>query len=180
VSDMNHDERDPDSTDSTEGGGRLDVEAAFADIVAHWDDASRTPVGTWPAQEDVDPVQPDEAAPEPPPEAAPMSFSAYDGPHVPLAPEGWSQREELPAAEPEGYVPPEPPPLPRGDTLGWLAWTAVLGGPVFLLMASLWWTDIGRFWIMIAVLAFIAGFAAIVARLPNHRSDDDTDDGAVV
>ncbi len=177
---MSHDERDPDSTDSTEPGGRLDVEAAFADIVAHWDDASRTPVGTWPAQEDADPLEVVDTTPEPGDETPTMSFSAYDGPTVPLAPAGWSPREELTSAEPEGYVPPEPPPLPRGDPIGWLAWCAVLGGPVFLLMASLWWTDIGRFWIMIAVLAFIAGFAAIVARLPNHRSDDDPDDGAVV
>ncbi len=112
-------------------------------------------------QEDVEPEDsaPDQKAPPAAPDE-PMSFSAYDGPAVPLAPTGWSPREELPeATEPEGYVPPEPPPLPRGDLLGWLAWIAVLGGPLFLLFASLWWTDVGRFWILLAVLAFIAGFA---------------------
>ena len=82
--------------------------------------------------------------------------------------------------EPEGYVPPEPPPLPRGDAIGWLAWAAVIGGPLFLLLASQVWSDIDRIWIMLAVLAFIAGFATIVARLPNSRGDDDSDDGAVV
>jgi hypothetical protein len=174
MSDMSHDERD------AEGRSRLDVEAAFADIVARWDQDNTAPVGSWPAQEDVevadDVDEPASATDEPPP----MSFSAYDGPHVPLAPSGWSPREELPAAETEGYVPPEPPPLPRGDAIGWLAWIAVLGGPIFLFFASLWWTDVGRFWILLAVLAFIAGFAAIVARLPNHRSEDGPDDGAVV
>ena len=77
-------------------------------------------------------------------------------------------------------MPPEPPPLPRGDAIGSLAWIAVLGGPVFLFFASLWWTTSVGYWILLAVLAFIAGFAAIVARLPNHRSEDGPDDGAVV
>jgi hypothetical protein len=176
---MSHDERD------AEGRSPLDVEAAFADIVAHWDEDHATPVGSWPVQEDVDTDDAPPAQAEPPAQPAPpeepMSFSAYDGPAVPLAPTGWSPREELPdTSEPEGYVPPEPPPLPRGDALGWLAWMAVLGGPLFLVFASLWWTDVGRFWILVAVLAFIAGFAAIVARLPDHRSDDGPDDGAVV
>jgi hypothetical protein len=171
---MSHDERD------AEGRSRLDVEAAFADIVSRWDEDSRAPVGTWPVQEDVEPEETAPEQPAPGDEPAPMSFSAYDGPEVPLAPTGWSPREELPAADTEGYVPPEPPPLPRGDAIGWLAWIAVLGGPIFLFFASLWWTDVGRFWILLAVLAFIAGFAAIVARLPNHRSDDGPDDGAVV
>ena len=174
MSDMSHDERD------AEGRSRLDVEAAFADIVARWDDESPDPVGSWPVQEDVEAREEAADHPEPSDDPPPRSFSAYDGPQVPLAPTGWSPREELPAAEPEGYVPPDPPPLPRGDALGWLAWIAVLGGPLFLFVASLWWTDVGRFWILLAVLAFIGGFAAIVARLPNNRSDDGPEDGAVV
>jgi hypothetical protein len=184
---MSHDERDADGPK-----GRLDVEAAFADIVAHWDDAHEGPVGTWPVQEDVEAADgsSDSAGPADP--AAPSgdvavagtpddaSFTAYDGPHVPLAPAGWSPREDLSTQEPEGYVPPEPPPLPRGDLVGWLAWIAVLSGPVFLGLASIVWTDIARLWIMLAVLAFIAGFATLVARMPNSRGDDGPDDGAVV
>ncbi len=53
---MSHDERDQDGLEGAEKRGPLDVEAAFADIVAHWDDASRTPVGSWPAQEDIGPT----------------------------------------------------------------------------------------------------------------------------
>jgi len=37
-----------------------------------------------------------------------------------------------------------------------------------------------NFWVDITPNTFIAGFAAIVARLPNHRSEDGPDDGAVV
>jgi hypothetical protein len=166
--------------DGGESRGPLDVEAAFADIVAHWDDSSRTPVGSWPAQEDLGPIiigddlTDDEPAADDP---ASTSGSSYA---VPLTPTDWVPREPEPPVLEEGYVPPDPPPLPRGDLIGWLAWTAVIGGPLFLLLASQVWTDIGRIWIMLAVLAFIAGFAAIVARLPNTRGDDDPDDGAVV
>ena len=180
---MSHDERDQEGLGGSEGRGPLDVEAAFADIVLHWDDTSRTPVGSWPAQEDIGPTLiPDKDDPEavqtdPPSPSGPV-ISSYD---VPLAPSGWTPRpDEAAVEEPEGYVPPEPPPLPRGDAIGWLAWAAVVGGPLFLLLASQVWSDIDRIWIMLAVLAFIAGFATIVARLPNSRGEDDSDDGAVV
>lgn len=167
--------------EGSEGRGPLDVEAAFADIVAHWDDTSRTPVGSWPAQEDIAPIiigddltDDEDKRADPGPGA---SASSYDEPVVPT---DWAPRPDSPVEEVERFVPPDPPPLPRGDLVGWLAWTAVIGGPLFLLLASQVWTDIGRIWIMLAVLAFIGGFAAIVARLPNSRNDDDTDDGAVV
>jgi hypothetical protein len=166
------DEQRPD-----DGRGPLDVEAAFADIVAHWDDPSRAPVGSWPAQEDIPPIIiGDDLTDE-----DDSGKGAVSGYHVPLVPTDWAPKAAEPAdGEPEGFVPPDPPPLPRGDLVGWLAWTAVIGGPLFLLLASQLWTDIGRIWIMLAVLAFIGGFAAIVARLPNSRNEDDPDDGAVV
>jgi hypothetical protein len=205
VSDMSHDEREPER-------GPLDVEAAFADIVAHWDDPNRSPVGSWPAQEDIGPTLVDDGkdgrdgkggapggateatdllapgsptatppAPSTPAKPTSPAGPAVSGYDIPLAPADWTPPKVEPVEEEsEGYVPPEPPPLLRGDPIGWLAWAAVLGGPLFLLLASQVWTDIGRIWIMLAVLAFIGGFAAIVARLPNSRNDDDPDDGAVV
>jgi hypothetical protein len=170
------DERVP---DGGEARGPLDVEAAFADIVAHWDDSSRTPVGSWPAQEDLGPIIIGDDLTDDEPDADEVSADSGSSYTVSLTPTDWAPRvPEVPVEE--GYVPPDPPPLPRGDLIGWLAWTAVIGGPLFLLLASQVWTDIGRIWIMLAVLAFIAGFAAIVARLPNSRNDDDPDDGAVV
>jgi hypothetical protein len=165
--------------EGSEGRGPLDMEAAFADIVAHWDDTNRTPIGSWPAQEDVGPIIiGDDLTDDEPDSGGELgSVSSYA---VPLAPADWAPKVDEPVEEAEGYVPPDPPPLPRGDLVGWLAWTAVIGGPLFLLLASQVWTDIGRLWIMLAVLAFIGGFAAIVARLPNSRNEDDPDDGAVV
>lgn len=77
------------------------------------------------------------------------------------------------------FVPPEPPPLPRGDFLTTFAWVCVLGGPLFLLFAALAWTDIPGILIVAGVAAFIGGFVALVARMPNEHPDD-PDDGAVV
>jgi len=77
----------------------------------------------------------------------------------------------------EGFVPPEPPPLPRpshpADKWGW---GAAIGGPV-LLVGS---TALGLpTWIGgLGVAAFIAGFITLVARMRNDR--DSGDDGAVV
>jgi hypothetical protein len=77
----------------------------------------------------------------------------------------------------DGFVPPEPPPLPRpshpADKWGW---GAAIGGPA-LLVGS---TTLGLpTWIGgIGVAAFIAGFVTLVARMRNER--DSGDDGAVV
>jgi hypothetical protein len=77
----------------------------------------------------------------------------------------------------DGFVPPEPPPLPRpshpADKWGW---GAAIGGPVLLVGSTMlglptWIGGIG-------VAAFIAGFVTLVARMRNER--DSGDDGAVV
>lgn len=76
----------------------------------------------------------------------------------------------------EGYVPPEPPPLPRPrDAVARFSWVAALGGPVVIFATTLlgWET-----WIRgMAVVASVAGFASLIARM-NDRDDDDN--GAVV
>lgn len=77
----------------------------------------------------------------------------------------------------EGFVPPEPPPLPRGDLVSRLAWGGALGAPLFLLIAALFWRDAPEWLVGAAVVAFVAGFVALVVRMPD-RSDDE--DGAVV
>jgi fatty acid desaturase len=76
-------------------------------------------------------------------------------------------------------VPPEPPPLPRGDLVSRLAWAGVLLGPAFLLLSAIFWDGAGPLALAVAALAFVAGFVTLVSRLPAHRDDDD-DDGAVV
>jgi len=133
-----------------------DVDAAFLRIIAGWDD---TPSLVDPPPTAVDPVV-----------APPAPRSPEPGP-----------RDHVPAAEPdERYVPPEPPPLPRGDVAGVLAWAAVLLGPLFLLFAGLFWRAASPLWLGLAVVAFVGGFVALVMRLPSHRDADSDDDGAVL
>jgi hypothetical protein len=96
------------------------------------------------------------------------------GPPAP-GPRNWDAADE----PEEGYVPPEPPPLPRGDLVSRLAWAGVLLGPAFLLLSALLWDGAGPLPLGVAALAFIGGFVTLVARLPARRDDED-DDGAVV
>lgn len=77
------------------------------------------------------------------------------------------------------FVPPTPPPIPRGDAISRAAWTGVLGAPaLFVLIALLQWTPPG--WLTTGLIAsFVAGFVTLIARLRGHHPDD-PDNGAVV
>ena len=155
----------------------LDIDSAFAAIVA--DFALSAPQGTpgvnpWPASEDLE----DEPAAVPIPPVLPIERR-----------EGTVRRIVIAGIEPGdsgddepdegGYVPPEPPPFPRGDLVARLAWGAVIGGPVFLLIAALLWRSLPTAMLLVALLAFVAGFVTLVARMPPDHPDD-PDDGAVV
>jgi hypothetical protein len=92
-----------------------------------------------------------------------------------------SPAEDEDRDEDEHYVPPPPPPLPHLDPVAKGAWTALFGGPAYLLVASIagWvvpgWAALG------AVAAFIGGFTAVVLRLGDRPAgDDDPDQGAVL
>jgi len=78
----------------------------------------------------------------------------------------------------EGYEPPEPPPL-GGDLVSRMSWAAVLGGPLFLVFAVLFWQNLPHLLMLAALAAFVGGFIALVARMPRDRDDDDND-GAVL
>lgn len=84
--------------------------------------------------------------------------------------------DELLAEEPD-YQPPHPPPLKApADAVARFAWAGALGGPVFVFLAYAldWGTWLGA----AGVIASIAGFGTLVARMPHERDSDD--DGAVV
>ncbi|MGD0684441.1 MAG: hypothetical protein ABSA03_04930 [Streptosporangiaceae bacterium] len=83
--------------------------------------------------------------------------------------------------EDEHFIPPPPPPLPPLDPVAKGAWTALFGGPAYLLVATTagWvmpgWAAFG------AVAAFVGGFAVIVVRMGDKPSrGDGPDNGAVV
>lgn len=80
-------------------------------------------------------------------------------------------------AEEGDYEPPHPPPLKApADAVARFAWAGALGGPVFVVIAHV--MDLGGWLGAVGVIASIAGFGTLVARLPHERDTDD--DGAVV
>jgi len=89
---------------------------------------------------------------------------------------------QLPAEdEDDHYIPPPPPPLPALDPVAKGAWTALFGGPAYLLVATSagWvlpgWATFG------AVGAFVGGFAVLVIRMGDKPSrGSGPDNGAVL
>jgi hypothetical protein len=165
----------------------LDVDSAFAAIIAGWADAPST--GSWPAEEDLtsgrhrrmdDPrgaragaSDQDDGGDDDPDDD---SLALAGGPLIPSLSGPLAEPLD---DEPEGFVPPDPPPLPRGDVVSRLAWAGVIGGPIFLLTAVIGWRTAPQILVLTAVAGFVGGFVVLVSRMPKHRSDDD-DDGAVV
>ena len=97
---------------------------------------------------------------------------------------GSGPRDVAPVHDPasEHYVPPVPPPLPRLDPATKLAWLALFGGPLYLLVATATSTPISGLTAFLAVAAFVGGFIVLVLRMDNGRPPDSgsDDDGAVV
>jgi hypothetical protein len=88
-----------------------------------------------------------------------------------------------PPADDEGhFIPPVPPPLPKLDPVAKGAWTALFGGPGYLIVATAAGWQVSGLAAFCAVAAFVAGFAILVLRMhePGPGGPDDGDDGAVV
>ncbi len=148
------DDRDSDPTNR-------ELAAAFAEIVAGWNDPAPERIPHRPVTgDDPSPATETIAEPEIAPEPVP-----YVGP-----------RDWAPEPEVSGFEPPEPGPWPQLSPLTWLAWLGLLGAPVFLVIAN--WQGLSRIWSFLGVLAFIGSFAFLVNKLPRSRDGDD--DGAVV
>ncbi|MDQ1629787.1 MAG: hypothetical protein QOI54_3531 [Actinomycetota bacterium] len=148
-------------------------ELAWAGIVATFDSPIIDVVRRWPASEEVD---------EP---RGSIGTTRADG-DEPAAPRvlDWPPApppEVHRAGDEEHFQPPPPPPIPVPDTLGRFAWTAVLGGPLFLLVATLAGLDASGWPGLLALGAFMGGFVTLVARMKDRPpSDLGDDDGAVV
>jgi hypothetical protein len=164
----------------------LDIDSAFAAIVAGWADESPS---TWPAEEDLTQGRhrrvddPDATAGDPPGRHQERDDDelALSGPGGGSLVPSVDQPEEGPEDDigrADAFVPPDPPPLPRGDAFTMLAWAGVTIGPLFLLISVIW-QSAPQVLVLTALAAFVGGFVTLVARMPKHRDDDD-DDGAVV
>ncbi len=187
-----HDEPEADATDGAEESENLlDVDAAFAEIVAGWADEAPDPLGAWPSPSRGAETSPGEGVlgrgrrrGDRPPHAGGVpsaDLPPAEGMTEPLLPRGYREQSEpdpLDAEEP-AYNPDDLSTLPPASWLTRLSWAGVLGGPLALLLAVLFWRDAPRLFIAGAVLAFVAGFVMLVVHLPGRRDEDD-DPGAVL
>lgn len=156
-------------------------EIAWSDIVAGFDQDTRElgdVVPRWPASEDVDPAQADDSG---------ARASGTPGPTIGFevlrdgTPTSPVVRPDPPDDPDDHFQPPPPPPLPDIDRVGRFAWAGAVGGPLLLLLAALAGLRLDGWVGLLALLAFMAGFVTLVARMkPRNPSDSGPDDGAVV
>ncbi|MGW8061089.1 hypothetical protein ACVV2G_02130 [Streptomyces ziwulingensis] len=182
-----------------EQGVPLDEDAVWAAIVAGYGDEPPDPPGAKPFKsvEDLALLEPETNDDKPEPDAPATDRPTADRPasarplggSVAFAP-GVGPRDHS-LAEPseddlgeddEGhFVPPEPPPLPEGDTTAKFAWLGVLGGPVLLLLAVVLGWDMTWWLATLSIGGFLGGFATLVLRMrTGDEDDDDPGRGAVV
>jgi hypothetical protein len=123
-------------------------------------------------------IRPATKPPAAPPAEPPAAPAGLDSPAL------WADADDEPDADDdsgEHYTPPPPAPLPRLDPVAKGAWTALFGGPAYLFVSTLLgWSPPG--WAaLLAVAAFVGGFAVIVLRMGDKPSrGDGPDNGAVV
>jgi hypothetical protein len=86
-----------------------------------------------------------------------------------------------PPDDEEDFVPPVPPPLPTLDPVAKGAWAALLGGPGYLLVATMVGWAIPGWAAFLAVAAFVGGLATLVIRMGDKPPrDSGPGDGAVL
>lgn len=111
-------------------------------------------------------------------EAPARSFTVYA---AGSGPRDWRPAEpsdgDLDEDDEGHFVPPEPPPLPRGDTTSRFAWLAVLGGPLLLVLTVLFQQDMTWWITTLGVGGFLGGFATLVMRMRDDEDDDFQDPG---
>jgi len=144
----------------------LDEEAAWLAIVANY--GERPEMG-----DDVTDLEPDAPAPAPEPRADPVPVidrSFLDA--VETTPEPGRHDDEH-------FVPPEPPPVPRGTPARRLAWIGLFGPPLLMLAAVILGWTFPTWLSVLMVAAFVGGFVFLVATMPRDGGDG-WGDGAVV
>lgn len=92
----------------------------------------------------------------------------------------WRPATDAAEEEDDRYIPPPPPPLPRLDSVAKGAWVAVIGGPLYLLIATILGWQVSGVAALAAVAAFIGGFTVMIFRMGDGSSRGDGDNGAVL
>lgn len=82
-------------------------------------------------------------------------------------------------AEPDHFVPPVPPPMPRGDRVSRWAWGGMIAAPASLLLSSITRWSPPEAVMAVIIGGFVAGFVTLVSRM-RGRNPHDPDNGAVV
>jgi hypothetical protein len=145
-----------------------DVDAAFAEIVARFEEGNEESAPGAPTLE--------------PPGSRPAGRVVRDA-------LSWDQlfddehlraQDEPPASPEERYLPPPPPPVPRGTPLRRFAWAAVIGAPLVVLLCVLLSYRLEGWVGLLVVGAFVAGLVTLFATLDDTPDDGGSDDGAVV
>lgn len=96
----------------------------------------------------------------------------------PADPRAWEPDPAVEEAE-NHFVPPDPGPVLGGDPLLTMAWVAVVGVPLLLMVAVVAWRGVPTIVLQVAGVAFLAGVGLLVWRMPRDR-DHDAGPGAVV
>ena len=172
----------PDPAEGSDRAARSDPGARFDAMASSADPASGS---ADPAPGSADPTR---GSADPAPGATPdKPRSRTTSYYIPID----RTRVIRPAADPRSYSPPDeedepyvPAPLPppaKLDSASKAALAGVIGGPGYLLVASVFlnWT-ISAEAAFVAVAAFVGGFVTLVMKLGDRSRRDDDDDGAVL
>ncbi|MBA2773568.1 MAG: hypothetical protein H0U36_05935 [Nocardioidaceae bacterium] len=165
----------------------------WAQIVAGFDKPVTGAVNPWPANEDLDFSPAGDAARDETPSPEPAG-----GPDFPADLKGWlAQRDATSPAydrvdeesqnrsparpdDADRFVPPTPPPLPKLEPYKQLAWVAVLGGPLLLLVGVLFSLALPAWLSVLAVGGFVGGFVTLIATMDDGDDEWTSGNGAVV
>jgi hypothetical protein len=186
------------------GGGVTGDEAAWRDLVARYDMPADEHVGAvpWPDLESLTEPSSGDGPPGERPGQGPAARPGGGGRADPasgadrtrvirpaIPPHGAEPAPGPPAADPaaaagddeEHYIPPPPPPLPHLDPVAKGAWAALFGGPAYLVLTSIVGWNVPGWAALLAVMAFVGGFAVVVTRLGDGPSrGEGPDNGAVL
>lgn len=80
--------------------------------------------------------------------------------------------------DPDDFVPPTPPPLPKLPPDRLLAWLGLFGSPTVLLVCVVLNVHLPPWLGYLLVACFIGGFVYLVVKMPRRDDIDPWDDGA--